>query len=209
MGHADVNIPAELLHSVGALLDEFDKYLQQKGYESSRGQKQWGRHVTPWWLYLTLSNKAVRRSRLQFGETRHASVNPAPHMWVRGSADFIATGKHLLRCFIATKAARMPALTQMPTVLQKLAPGRREHPSASRGVAMHSFSGHDYGDEYLTFTAGDVVDLLPVPAGVRAEGWAYGALVNARCEGWSPPTYVRPLAANQAAAPVAGDKACT
>ena len=42
MGHADVNIPAELLHSVGALLDEFDKYLQQKGYETSRGQKQWG-----------------------------------------------------------------------------------------------------------------------------------------------------------------------
>ena len=129
-------------------------------------------------------------------------------MWVRGSADFIATGKHLLRCFIATKAARMPALTQMPTVLQKLAPGRREHPSASRGVTMHSFSGHDYGDEYLTFTAGDVVDLLPVPAGVRAEVWAYGALVNARCEGWSPPTYVRPLAANQAAAPVADDAAC-
>ena len=39
MGHADVNIPAELLHSVGALLDEFDKYLQQKGYETKRVRK--------------------------------------------------------------------------------------------------------------------------------------------------------------------------
>ena len=129
-------------------------------------------------------------------------------MWVRGSAHFLASAKVLLRCYIATTAARMPALTKKPTVLQKLAPGRREHPSASRGVAMRSFSGHEYGDEYLTFKAGDVVDLLPAPAGVEAEGWAYGVLVNASCEGWFPPTYVKPLAANQAAAPVVDDEAC-
>ena len=67
----------------------------------------------------------------------------------------------------------MPALTQVPTVLQKLAPDGREHPSVSRWVAMRSFSDHYYEDEYLTFNAGDVVDLLPAPAGEEAEGWAY------------------------------------
>ena len=38
MGHVDVNIPAELLHSIAALLDEFDHFLQQKGYETTRVQ---------------------------------------------------------------------------------------------------------------------------------------------------------------------------
>ena len=42
MGHVDVNNPAELLHSIGALLDELDHYLQQKGYETTRVQKPWG-----------------------------------------------------------------------------------------------------------------------------------------------------------------------
>ena len=55
--------------------------------------------------------------------------------------------------------------------------------------ALADFDGEAYGPEYLTFSQGDAVQLLPLPHGVKDEGWALGA-TDAR-EGWYPPHYVQ------------------
>ena len=81
--HVDVNILSCLLARGGALLDAFDDFVRRRSYQTRREDKEPGNHLTPWWLYVRLNDRAPSKSEAQFGATDFADVNPVPHMWSR------------------------------------------------------------------------------------------------------------------------------
>ena len=99
--HMDVNVPGALLGRLGQLLGEFEGFLQRKGYTTRRQDKEPGGHITPWWLYVRLENRAPVKSEVQFGETDFADVNPAPHLWTRAKECYRKKALGLLREFMA------------------------------------------------------------------------------------------------------------
>ena len=94
------NVPACLLGKLGNLLEEFESYVRRQGLYTRRVQKQPGGHITHWWLYVRFEEQAPSRSLVQFGETCHAEVNPAPHLWLRAKEEFRSRALELLRGFI-------------------------------------------------------------------------------------------------------------
>ena len=60
----------------------------------------------------------------------------------------------------------------------------------SQSRALSDFDGSRYGSEYLNFRKNEKVEILPPPADVAPEKWAYGRH-NGKL-GWFPPTYVSP-----------------
>ena len=56
-------------------------------------------------------------------------------------------------------------------------------------LVLADFDGRDYGAEYLVLAAGDLVLPMPVPSGVKGEGWMYGRKPHGQ-PGWYPPEYV-------------------
>ena len=79
----DVVVPAVLRSRLGELLGEFGSFLQHKRYTTRKQDKRPGRHLTAWWLYARLDNRAPAKSEVQYGETDFAEVNTAPHLWTR------------------------------------------------------------------------------------------------------------------------------
>ena len=57
-GHIDVAVPAALQPRIGSLLAAFEAALLADGHRPWRQEKEEGGHVTPWWLYLSLSEEA-------------------------------------------------------------------------------------------------------------------------------------------------------
>lgn len=166
--HLDVDIPSSLQSSTGSLLAAFQEFLASKGFTCERKPKPPGGHITPWWLYVALDANAPSKSRLQFGETVHAAVNPTSHLWVRGKDPYLAKGHQLLKEFI-----------------------HLHDPNSGPGLA--AFDGSEYGGDYLVFARGDVILTLPVPypyLEADLQGWAYGRDVEG-VEGWYPAAYVR------------------
>ena len=182
--HTDVDIPLALLSRCGSLLNEFDIYLRRKCYQTRREQKADGNHLTPWWLYVRLCDKAPSRSEAQFGETSFAKVNAVPHMWSRAKRDYRGIAHQLLRGFIEQLAAKATCLatSRMPPLPP---PPCRNVPKT---IAVASFDGREYGDDYLVLSKGDIVLPLRAPEGVDPEGWAYGFFDG--ISGWYPPSFV-------------------
>ena len=140
----------------------------------ARVQGAGGGHVTSWWIYAQLSPAAVSSSVVVFGETDHAEVNAAPHLWIRGKEKWIGDGFKLLHDFVTAerRAAEFPPPQRPPPPLRSLA----------------RFDGQEYGPEYLTFEAG--VDVIPALPPVDAEGWEFGVVVATGARGWYPPQFV-------------------
>ncbi len=61
-----------------------------------------------------MSRDAPRKSRVQFGETTHDSVNPIPHMWVRAGSKYLDTAVDMLKGFINAGAPMAPLLPGPP-----------------------------------------------------------------------------------------------
>ena len=56
------------------------------------------------------------------------------------------------------------------------------------GVALAGFDGAEWGPDYLTLYAGNVVHSAVEPC--AGGGWAYGQLTDGS-SGWYPPEYVK------------------
>ena len=180
--HMDVIVPDALRWRLGQLLDEFEGFLQRKGYSTRRQDKEPGGHVTAWWLYARLDNRAPAKSEVQYGETDFAEVNPSPHLWARAKEAYRKEALRLLRKFVA-------ATEEMSTLPP---PPHRPAPRPLK-VCLATFDPIDYGAEYLALAVGDSVEEMQAPT--LGEGWAYGRVVHAdggRSEcGWFPPAFVR------------------
>ena len=178
--HVDVNIPPCLQSRRGQLLDAFEDFLRRQSYHTRREDKEPGNHVTPWWLYVRLSQHAPSKSEVQVGETEYAAVNPVPHLWFRAKEAYRDLAYRLLRSFMQQMVAEvMRGLPLLPPPPRRLVPRPR---------ALADFYGHEYGPDYLNLAKGDVVLPARVPEGVDAEGWAYGSLAGK--QGWYPPDFV-------------------
>ena len=180
--HMDVVVPAVLRSRLGQLLGEFERFLQHKGYTTRRQDKQPGGHLTAWWLYARIDNKAPAKSEVQYGETDFAEVNPAPHLWTRAKEGYRKEALRLLREFVA-------ATEEMSTLPP---PPHRPAPRPLK-VCLATFDPTAYGVQYLALNVGDSVEEMNAPT--LGEGWAYGRVVYAdggRSEcGWFPPAFVR------------------
>jgi hypothetical protein len=210
MGHVDVNIPLELRPRVGALLQEFKCYLLEHDQVNlTCDAKPSGGHITPWWLHLTMSAGAPTESRLQFGETLYAKVNPVPHLWVRGKARWLGTGVALLTAFMQRTLRRHlarppPPSTPPPPPMPTRAPPRwtpSERPERVGELDGHAsqedveltvvadFDGTAYGGDYLRLHRADRLCRRTPPADVDPEGWSFGWHREGGRTGWYPGIY--------------------
>ena len=182
--HVDVNIPPCLQSRRGQLLDAFEDFLRRQSYHTRREDKEPGNHVTPWWLYVRLSQHAPSKSEVQVGETEYAVVNPVPHLWFRAKEAYRDFAHRLLRSFMQQMEADASGWEPPRLPLLPLPPRRL----VARSIALADFYGHEYGPDYLNLAKGDIVLPARVPEGVDAEGWAYGSLDGNT--GWYPPDFV-------------------
>ena len=178
----DVNVPDALLGRLGQLLQDFEAFVVRRGFITRRVKKPPGGHVTPWWLYVRMDDRAPSRSFVQFGETRHDEVNPVPHLWTRAKEAYRKDAMTLLRAFMAAAEWRAT-----------LPPPPHRPPPRPFKVALASFEPAEYGTNYLALSEGDCVEGVDAPA--AGQGWAYGRIVSTegrRSEpGWHPPPFVR------------------
>ena len=166
-GHIDVDIPSVRVGRVGTSLNEFEIYLRNHGLFTTRVMKPGWSNVRPLWIYCNVARSASLQGRLQFGATKHKSVNESPHMWVRGRRPYIQAGKDLLHSFINNKL------------------NDRQFYLCRR--AVEPFCGSTYGNGCLDFEVGDLIAQLPPPGG--AQTWAYGLHIASGERGWYPPTF--------------------
>lgn len=82
--------------------------------------------MTPWWLYVTLDGKEI-----QIGETTHKKVISEPHLWVKGSPQWLPQTAQLVAQFLAA--------TQRP----------KQPPPPPRHRLLYDFDGGKYGDGWL------------------------------------------------------------
>jgi hypothetical protein len=165
-GHIDVNLPVETRPFAGAAVVLLFHYLEGAGYKPRYERKQVGGHICLNWVYVELGTQ--KKSEVVFGSTIDKSVNPIPHMWVRGKAGWIDEGLQMLRKF---------ALTVLRELVTR--PVRRCRLLATFDVAA------DYGNEYLDVAAGSHVDQLSLPVGVEGQRWALVMRADRRV-GWVP-----------------------
>ena len=177
-GQRDVDVPGCLRHRLGSLLARLETYLRSRVVKQWRVDKEPGGHVTPWWIYAQLSPAAESSSVVVFGETDHAAVNAAPHLWTRGKENWIGCAYDLLREFVSAerRAAEPPPPPQPP-----LPPGTYR--------ARADFNGFQYGPGYLVLREGGLVLPREAPAGADPGGWAYGRCVATGALGWYPPDF--------------------
>ena len=185
-GQYDVDVPANLLGAVGTLLSGFRVFLATKGYKSEVVAKEPGNHATPWWLYAGMV-RGTMMGKVQYGETKHASVNATPHMYVRARRQLTDNALCLLHEYIdeAGAAGAPAALLWVPP------PPARPPP---RFVAKAHFDGTAYGPDYLCLEKGDEIVPCQHPVGVAPEGWFFGESPRGG-RGWYPPTFVADVSA--------------
>ena len=168
LSQIDLDLPHTLLPQADEVLERFFYWLKKRGEDCWRRDKEPGRHLTPFWVYICMSPQAPSKSVCSFGVTRHASVNPRVHAYTRGKQGYLQAAHRLLRAFITAPPAAPPP----PTVVRA------------------TFDGAEYGRDYLQMKKGHHVILRTPPNGVPAEGWAYGLLLETNVSGWFPPSYV-------------------
>lgn len=191
--HIDVDIPVVLRGSVGLLLKKFEDMLNGKGFATQRRNKNDdGNHITDWWLYVVLNNKAPTRSRVVYGETIYQGVNVVPHLWSRAKEGYREDANTLLKHFMNVESQVAIATSISPPSPAIPPPPVRPPP---RLVAIRSFDGDAWkracqtSDDYLTLAVDDVLCGLHPPA--KSEAWAYGCVGERR--GWYPPEFVQVL----------------
>ena len=163
--HVDVNVPERLQGRLGQLLKDFEVFAQRRGFVTKRVEKESGGHLTPFWVYVRLDERAPSRSLVQFGETRHDEVNAVPHLWTRAKEAYRCKALSLLRAFVAN--AEMAALPPPP---------QRPVPVPYK-TCVAAFDPAEYGAEYLTLSEHDFVEEIEAPT--APEGWAFGRIVYA------------------------------
>ena len=99
-GHQDVDLPPSSLHRAGGFLADFGAFLRGLGFHTWTVQKEPGGHLTAFWLYVVLDAHCSKRSKVQFGCTRFASVNLNIHAYARGKAPHLAAAVDLLQHFV-------------------------------------------------------------------------------------------------------------
>ena len=99
-GHRDVDLPSATLHRAGSFLADFQEWLTALGYTTWTVDKEPGNHLTNFWLYATIQNTSPAKSRVQFGATQFAKVNPRIHAYARAKGDYLTTAVGLLQKFI-------------------------------------------------------------------------------------------------------------
>ena len=123
-GHRDVDLPRSTWHRAGTFLEEFGEWLRALGFTTWTVDKEPGGHLTNFWLYATIQSTSPAKSRVQFGATAFAKVNPRIHAYARAKGDYLATAVGLLRNFIdqvwtfEEQAAAPAEITTMPPAPQ-------------------------------------------------------------------------------------------
>lgn len=99
-GHQDVDLPRSTWHRAGTFLVDFGEFVRGLGFHTWTVQKEPGGHLTSFWLYAVLDAHCSKRSKVQFGCTQFASVNPNIHAYARGKAPHLTTAVDLLEHFV-------------------------------------------------------------------------------------------------------------
>ena len=199
-GQRDVDVPSTQRHRLGSLLADFESWLRRLQPEVlvvGRQEKEEGGHVTGWNLIAVGRVEAPAKSRLLFGETIHAAVNPVPHLWVRGKQQWLGFGQSLLSQWVANGCPAVTALSPMPLSAHPAEPTLRPSsspmplppgpPPLSPLRVVADFNGEDYGEDYLVLYEG--FHVLQRRAPEPCQGWAYGICFDTGKTGWYPPLY--------------------
>ena len=99
-GHVDVNLPRSSWHRAATFLADFARWLQAEGFSTWTVRKEPGNHLTAFWLYARLDDTLPAKSRIQFGCTKFAEVNPSVHAYARGKAEHLSSAVALLQKFV-------------------------------------------------------------------------------------------------------------
>ena len=100
-GHQDVNLPPHTVHRAGNFLAEFHTWVRTLGISAWIVDKPPGNHLTDFWVYARLDSSRPAMSKVSFGCTRYASVNPQVHAYARGKpGEYLASAVRLLQHFI-------------------------------------------------------------------------------------------------------------
>ena len=99
-GHRDVDLPRSTWHRAGTFLEEFGEWLRALGFTTWTVDKGPGGHLTNFWLYATFQSTSPAKSRVQFGASAFAKVNPRIHAYARAKGDYLATAVGLLQNFV-------------------------------------------------------------------------------------------------------------
>ena len=81
----DANLPAALLPHAASFLAAFADALEFLGVGVRTRGKEVGGHLTSFWVYAVLDQGRPAQSRIQYGCTAHAEVNPRVHAYTRGA----------------------------------------------------------------------------------------------------------------------------
>ena len=100
-GHRDVNLPPHTVHLAGTSLSEFEEWLVVLGMSIWTVDKPPGNHLTDFWAYAWLDSSRPEMSKVSFGCTRFAAVNPQIHAYARGKGEYLAAAVKLLESFIS------------------------------------------------------------------------------------------------------------
>ena len=99
-GHVDVNLPRSSWHFAATFLADFARWLQAEGFSTWTVRKEPGNHLTAFWVYARLDDTLPAKSRIQFGCTKFAEVNPSVHAYARGKAEHLSSAVALLQKFV-------------------------------------------------------------------------------------------------------------
>jgi len=104
-GHKDADLPASTVHRSASFLADMLQWLQGSGFTAWTVQKEPGNHLCPYWVYCVLDPTCTAKSKVVFGATRYAAVNPNVHAYVRAKQKYLPQAFELLSSFIETWAA--------------------------------------------------------------------------------------------------------
>ena len=112
-GHVDVNLPRSSWHRAATFLADFARWLQAEGFSTWTVRKEPGNHLTAFWLYARLDDTLPAKSRIQFGCTKFAEVNPSVHAYARGKAEHLSSAVALLQKFVRDVWAALGSWREM------------------------------------------------------------------------------------------------
>ena len=104
-GHKDADLPLSTVHRSSSFLADMLQWLQGSGFTAWTVQKEPGNHLCPYWVYCVLDPTCTAKSKVVFGATRYAAVNPNVHAYVRAKQKYLPQAFELLSSFIMTWAA--------------------------------------------------------------------------------------------------------
>ena len=125
-GHRDVNLPRSTWHRAGGLLAEFGAWLRALGFSTWTMDKEPGNHLTNFWLYASMDSSSPAKSRVQFGCTQFAAVNPQVHAYARGKGQHLSAAVDLLRNFVSEVWPFEEQIRGAEELVEELAPAQHD-----------------------------------------------------------------------------------